>query len=71
MNVVLIHPDHGAKVATLDAELVEDLKKGWTRFEPKAEVVVEKPVLKRPRKAVEPVEEIPGFLTAPESPKED
>lgn len=29
MNIVLSHPVHGAKIATLEAELEADLRNGW------------------------------------------
>lgn len=32
MNVVLVHPKHGAKVATLQAEIDVDLKNGWVPY---------------------------------------
>ena len=34
MNIVLVHPIHGAKVATLQAELEQDVKNGWTEYNP-------------------------------------
>jgi hypothetical protein len=32
MNITMTHPVHGAKVATMDLEAVEDEKNGWTRY---------------------------------------
>lgn len=32
MNVVLVHPIHGAKIATMQAELDQDVKNGWTEY---------------------------------------
>jgi hypothetical protein len=34
MNIVLIHPIHGAKVATMELEIEMDEKNGWTRYNP-------------------------------------
>lgn len=34
MNVTLVHPIHGAKVATMEAEVEADEKNGWTRYNP-------------------------------------
>jgi hypothetical protein len=34
MNVTLIHPIHGAKVATMEAEVEADETNGWTRYNP-------------------------------------
>jgi len=42
MNVVLVHPIHGAKVAINAQELEHDEKLGWTRYTPDAPA--EKPV---------------------------
>ena len=36
MNVTLVHPIHGAKVATMEAEVEADEKNGWTRYNPDA-----------------------------------
>lgn len=32
MNIVLVHPIHGAKVATNQVELEQDVKNGWTEY---------------------------------------
>ena len=34
MNVTLVHPIHGAKIATMDAEIEADEQNGWTRYNP-------------------------------------
>ena len=34
MNIILIHPVHGAKVATIDLEIEMDEQNGWTRYNP-------------------------------------
>jgi len=34
MVIYLTHPDHGAKVATMDAEAESDEKNGWVRYNP-------------------------------------
>jgi hypothetical protein len=34
MNITLVHPVHGAKVATMDLEAEMDEKNGWTRYNP-------------------------------------
>jgi hypothetical protein len=74
MNVTLVHPIHGAKVAINEVEIIEDEKNGWTRYNPPTPVkvapepVVEAPKRKYPRKVTEqPVEqpnEVPSFLTS-------
>lgn len=32
MNIVLVHPIHGAKIATNQVELEQDVKNGWTEY---------------------------------------
>jgi len=32
--IYLSHPQHGAKVATMELEAVADEKNGWTRYNP-------------------------------------
>ena len=74
MNVVLVHPEHGAKIATHDDEISHDEKLGWKRYNPDTPVevapepVVEAPKRKYTRKVTEqPVEqpnEVPEFLTS-------
>jgi hypothetical protein len=73
MNITLVHPLHGAKVAINEVEIIEDEKNGWTRYNPdtpvKAALKAEKPVRnKLTRKVTEqPVEqpnEVPSFLTS-------
>ena len=34
MNITLVHPIHGAKVATNELEMEMDEKNGWTRYNP-------------------------------------
>ena len=34
MNITLVHPVHGAKVATMELEAEADEKNGWTRYNP-------------------------------------
>jgi len=34
MNVTLVHPLHGAKVATMELEAEMDEQNGWTRYNP-------------------------------------
>ena len=74
MNVVLVHPEFGAKVATNEVEIEMDEKNGWTRYNPDTPVevapepVVEAPKRKYTRKVTDqPVEqpnEVPSFLTS-------
>jgi hypothetical protein len=73
-NVVLVHPVHGAKVATNETEIEMDEKNGWTRYNRATPVeaapvpVVEAPKRKYTRKVTDqPVEqpnEVPSFLTS-------
>ena len=74
MNVVLVHPEFGAKIATNEAELDMDEKNGWTRYNPDTPVevapepVVEAPKRKYTRKvtdqSIEQPNEVPSFLTS-------
>jgi hypothetical protein len=74
MNIVLVHPEFGAKVATNEVEIEMDEKNGWTRYNPDTPVevapepVVEAPKRKYTRKVTDqPVEqpnEVPSFLTS-------
>lgn len=57
MNIVLVHPIHGAKVATNQTELDQDVKNGWTEYNSDTSSEVEKPKRKYTRKANEPVEQ--------------
>ena len=68
MNVVLVHPVHGAKIAICQAELEQDVKNGWTEYNPDTPVEVapeaEKPKRKR-KVSDQPIEqpnEVPNFL---------
>jgi hypothetical protein len=78
MNVVLVHPVHGAKVAINDQEIAADEKNGWTRYNP--DTPVEEPTEAAPveqapakrskltRKVTQPTieqpNEVPDFLTS-------
>ena len=74
MNVVLVHPIHGAKVAINELEMEQDVKNGWTEYNPDTpvevvpEAVAEAPKRKYTRKVTEqPIEqpnEVPSFLTS-------
>ena len=73
MNVTLVHPLHGAKVAINETEVAEDEKNGWTRYNPDTPVeaapIAEKPVRnKLTRKVTQPTieqpNEVPDFLTS-------
>ena len=74
MNVVLVHPIHGAKVAINELEMEQDVKNGWTEYNPDTPVevapepVTEAPKRKYTRKVTEqPIEqpkEVPSFLTS-------
>jgi hypothetical protein len=74
MNVTLVHPLHGAKVAINETEVAEDEKNGWTRYNPDtppvvaSESVTDAPKRKYTRKVTDqPVEqpnEVPSFLTS-------
>jgi hypothetical protein len=74
MNIVLVHSEFGAKVATNEAEIVNDEKNGWTRYNPDtpvevaSEPVVEAPKRKYTRKvtdqSIEQPNEVPSFLTS-------
>ena len=74
MNVVLVHPIHGAKVATNELEMEQDVKNGWTEYNPDTpveaapEAVAEAPKRKYTRKVTQqPIEqpnEVPDFLTS-------
>lgn len=77
MNVVLVHPIHGAKVAINELEMEQDVKNGWTEYNPDTPVekpteaapVEEMPVKRRQsRKVTQPTieqpNEVPDFLTS-------
>ena len=64
MNVVLVHPIHGAKVAINKLEMEQDVKNGWTEYnldtpvEAAYESVAEAPKRKYTRKVTEqPIEQ--------------
>ena len=74
MNVTLVHPEFGAKVAIDQTEIDNDEKNGWTRYNPDTPVevapepVVEAPKRKYTRKvtdqSIEQPNEVPSFLTS-------
>lgn len=73
MNVTLVHPIHGAKVAINQEELDNDVKNGWSEYNPATPVevapIAEKPVRNKLTRKVtdKPVEqpnEVPSFLTS-------
>ena len=74
MNVVLVHPVHGAKVAINELEMEQDEKNGWTRYNPATPVeVAQEPVNEAPKRKYtrkvtqQPIEqpnEVPSFLTS-------
>lgn len=74
MNVTLVHPLYGAKVAINQEEFDNDVKNGWSEYNPDTPVeaapvpVVEAPKRKYTRKVTDqPVEqpnEVPSFLTS-------
>lgn len=74
MNVTLVHPLYGAKVAINQEELDNDVKNGWSEYNPDTPVeVAPKPVVEAPKRKYtrkvtdQPVEqpnEVPSFLTS-------
>lgn len=73
MNVVLVHPVHGAKVAINEQEIKLDEENGWTRHNPDiiTEEIEKTTPIKRnkgSRKSIEVLNEqldkIPDFLTS-------
>lgn len=73
MNVTLVHPEFGAKVATNESEIENDERNGWTRYNAdtpvKAALIADKPVRNKLTRKVtdKPVEqpnEVPSFLTS-------
>jgi hypothetical protein len=73
MNVVLVHPEFGAKVATNETELEMDEKNGWTRYNPDTPVEVAPKAEKHVRnkltrkvtdQSIEQPNEVPSFLTS-------
>jgi hypothetical protein len=51
MNIVLVHPEFGAKVATNEAEIEMDEKNGWTRYNSDTPVeVAPEPVVEAPKR---------------------
>jgi len=43
MNIYLMHPIHGRKVATMEQEAEADEKNGWSRYNPDTPVPVSEP----------------------------
>lgn len=73
MNVTLIHPEFGAKVATNETEIENDERNGWTRYNadtpveaaPKADKPVRNKLTRKVTdKPVEQPNEVPSFLTS-------
>ena len=51
MNIVLVHPEFGAKVAIDQTEIDNDEKNGWTRYNPDTPVeVAPEPVVEAPKR---------------------
>ena len=54
MNIVLVHPQHGAKIAMSETEIEQDEKLGWSRYTPaSAPEVEDKPKRRYTRKPIE------------------
>lgn len=77
MNVVMVHPVYGAKIAINEDELKHDEKLGWTRYNPDTPVeqsIEAAPVENAPAKrkytrrvTPQPIEqpnEVPAFLAS-------
>ena len=45
MNIYLMHPVHGRKVATMELEAVYDESNGWSRYNPDMPAPVSEPEL--------------------------
>ena len=60
MNITMIHPVHGAKIATMELEAVADENNGWTRYNPDTPEQVAPVVntLEIKRRRTKPAEEI-------------
>ena len=70
MNVVMVHPVHGAKVAINSVEIENDEQNGWTRYNPDtpAEAPVEvAPKRKYTRRVVQSEQPISNALVSDES----
>ena len=50
MIIYLKHPEHGRKVANMEAEATYDESNGWKRYNPDTPVKVEEPVNELRRK---------------------
>lgn len=59
MNVVMVHPVHGAKVAINDQEIAMDEQNGWTRYNAETAQAApsEKPKRKYTRRVTTPIEQ--------------
>lgn len=58
MNVVMVHPVHGAKVAINEIEVEQDEKNGWTRYNPEeVSAPAEQPKRRRTRRVTESIEQ--------------
>lgn len=59
MNVVMVHPQHGAKIAINEIEIEQDEKAGWTRYnaDTPAESVAAPVRRGRPRRVTESIEQ--------------
>ena len=56
MNVIMVHPVHGAKIAMHSVEIEQDEQNGWTRYNPDTpadEPVEVAPKRKYTRKAIQ------------------
>jgi hypothetical protein len=73
MNIVLVHPIHGAKVAINQQEMEMDVKNGWSEYNPdtpaevapKAEKLVRNKLSRKvTEQPIEQPNEVPSFLTS-------
>lgn len=69
MNVIMVHPVHGAKIAMSPVEIEQDEQNGWSRYNPDtpaAPAVEVAPKRKYTRRVVqtEQPNEVPNFLTS-------
>ena len=69
MNVIMVHPVHGAKIAMHPVEIEQDEQNGWTRYNPDtpaapaAEVAPKRKYTRRVVQTEQP-NEVPSFLTS-------
>jgi hypothetical protein len=52
MNIYLMHPVHGRKVATMELEAVYDEENGWSRYNPDEPAPTSKPEDELPTNAL-------------------